>query len=68
MAGCDNWSDVGEPLNLPKARRQKLTDDQIREIKRLLGDGMGVLAIARQFGVTHALIGKIKYGKVHRDI
>lgn len=63
-----NWSDVGDPLNLPKARRQKLTDEQIREIKRLLGEGVGVLAIARQFGVTHALIGKIKRGEIHRQI
>lgn len=46
----------------------KLTADKVREIRRLLDDGIGKPAIARKMGVSDALIGKIERGVGWRDV
>lgn len=48
----------------------KLTEEQVKEIKRKLieSDGKGVTAIAREYDVSHALIGKIKRGNIWSNL
>ena len=46
----------------------KIAADDVREIKRLLREGVTGLDIARQFGVHRATISDIKAGKTWRDV
>lgn len=41
----------------------KLTEEDIPEIRRLLGEGLSFVKIAKRYGVASSLIGRIKYGK-----
>lgn len=46
----------------------KLTEDNVREIRRLLGQGVPRLQIARAFGVSTGPIGAIARGKTWRHV
>jgi hypothetical protein len=43
----------------------KLSEGQADEVRRLLATGMGLREVARQFGVGHSSIAKIRDGKTH---
>lgn len=46
----------------------KLTEDQVREIKKLLRDGVSGPKIAKMFNVNHTAIYSIKNGKTWRHV
>lgn len=52
---------LGAPLG-ERHGRSKLTEAQVREIKRMIADGMTLAKIARLVNVTHAAISRIKHG------
>lgn len=47
--------------------RAKLTWDQVREIKKMLSDGIKCASIARKFYVTPETISAIKHGKTWKE-
>lgn len=51
-----------------RASNSKLTADQVREIRRLLGDGSSTNSVAKQFGVAGATIYAIKHRMNWKDI
>lgn len=50
----------------PKAK--KLTDDQVREVRVMLAEGLMVKTIAAHFGVSGPIISYIKAGKTYRGV
>jgi hypothetical protein len=46
----------------------KLTEDQVREIKQLLNQGIPITVVAAGFGVSKSIVGYIKQGKVWKHI
>ena len=46
----------------------KLTEAQVREIRRRLADGMSQSALAREFGVVHQLVNHIAHGRIWRHV
>lgn len=48
-----------EGINNPRA---KLTEDNVREIRKLLADGEKMAVVAKRFNVVESCIGKIKRG------
>ena len=71
---ADNMADMkakGRRKNIntgEKNGRAKLTNEDAREIKRLLAAGMSQWEIANQFGVGQTQISKIELGKAWRDV
>ena len=79
---CDNppcvnpghlfWGDHRE--NLEDAARkgrlpvQKLMPDGVREVRRLLGEGLSCVEVGRQVGMTRGAISKIKTGRTWRHV
>lgn len=47
---------------------KKLTEDNVREIRKLLSTGLSQASIARQFGVGKTIIGDIKTGKKWKSV
>lgn len=48
--------------------RAKLTDDRVREIRRLIADGLTNVTIAPLFGVSHATISLIRLGRFWKHV
>ena len=55
----DDWGGRGE-----NNRRAKLTEDRVREIKRLLHQGMAQKDIAARFGLARSVVSDIKNGRL----
>lgn len=51
-----------------KGPKEKLTDDQVREIRRLVGSGVPRAVAARKFGVTRWTASAIASGKSRRSV
>jgi hypothetical protein len=49
--------------NISRGRPKKLTEEQVREIKRRIADGESMSGIAREHGVSPSLISNIHRGK-----
>lgn len=47
----------------PKIRNSKLSEDQVREIRKMLAQDIKIIRIAKEFGVSSATIGAIKSGQ-----
>lgn len=58
------------PELIEKGRRKKLTEDQVKEIKKLLkeNNGSDFRGIAKQFGVTKGAIEAIHQGKTWKNV
>jgi hypothetical protein len=59
---------VGRSLPGEQSPNAKLTDDQVREIRRRRAAGEKVVALGRAYGVTHALISAIALRRVWRHV
>ena len=61
----DNMRDASGKgrLSVPRPKRQKVTDEQIAEMKALYASGVLRYVIARQFGVSPAFVGLVLSGK-----
>ena len=49
-------------------RGRKLTPDDVLHIREALSHGAGLRALAREYGVTHCIISRIKKGTAYRDV
>lgn len=59
----------GRPKPWSKKRDQcKLTDQQVRDIRRRYAQGEGRSSLAREYGVANQTIYKITIGRSHRDV
>lgn len=47
---------------------RKLTDEQVREIKKLKSDGIGDRTVAKQFGVSRKIVISIRNGTRYKDV
>jgi len=57
--------------NIPHGEERpnsKLTDEKVREIRKLIDDGVSIGAIAEKFSVTYSIIYRLKTGKTWRHI
>ena len=52
----------------PCLRGRKLTPDDVLHIREALSQGVGLRALAREYGVTHCIISRIKKGIAYRDV
>lgn len=59
---------IGDGLRGRPTGRAKLTAEQVTEVRHRLADGETGSALAREFGVSDALISKIKHGKKRADV
>jgi DNA-binding NarL/FixJ family response regulator len=60
------WPHIPRPPNfenLIRHSRAKLTESQVREIRRLKKEGLADREIASRFGVTRSAVGRIASGK-----
>ena len=55
-------------LAAPRHTRYALTDDQVREVRRLLALGEPMWAIADEYGVSRSTIYSIKSGRTRKDV
>lgn len=65
QTGDQHWS-RRMPGRMPRGERKhnaKLTDDDVREIRRLCSAGLSQRAIAAQFGVTQSIVSEILNSK-----
>ena len=68
---ADNIQDTFERGRRPfgeDVTSAKFTNTQIREIKRLLGEGIGMTAISRMFSCPLSNVASIKYGRTYKQI
>lgn len=64
-----NEDGTEEALNIPEVTRQRLTEDQVREIRfRYAMGGVSQAALASEYGVGQTAISKIALRKVWSDI
>lgn len=49
-------------------RSSKLSHEDVARIKRLLHEGYGLSELGRMFGVSHGMIGHIKFGRSWVDV
>lgn len=70
IAGDNTWRSVPWPTDRPRVMidhqllsAQKLTEDQVREIKRRLQNGERGRALGKEFGVTESNVSMIKSGR-----
>jgi len=59
------YSDVG--INCIKGKSKKLTFEQVREIRKMIADGVSALEIASKFGVRRSTIYSIKNFRIWRE-
>ncbi len=52
----------------PRRTRRKLTDDQVREIRKRLAAGESARALAKVFAVAKGTINNIMYGRSYKEI
>lgn len=55
----------------PKVKRKprrSITDDQVREIRKLLAKGVQQIKIAEQVGTTSDIVANIKRGRGYTDV
>lgn len=65
----DSGHDVDhDPVYNASTNRQKLSDDEIKEIKSLLKEGKIQRVIAEMYGVCRETIGKINTGKIYGHV
>ena len=57
------WGETGE-----RNAMSKLTEDDVRQIKRALSEGANVTDLAVSFGVAHSTISAIKHKRTWRDV
>lgn len=62
-----NWKDVGEEVTSPR-RRKKLTEQTVREIKKMLKNGHSNKEIAEKFDTLRSTISDIKRGYIWEEI
>jgi group I intron endonuclease len=60
------WKDIGPGINPIKT--YKLNENDVREIKKMLINGIDDEEIANKFSVTYDLIGYIRRGKIWKDV
>lgn len=58
----------GKYVTGEKHYKAKLTDNQVREIKKLLVEGKGIKELVTQFGASYNIIYYIKIGKYWKNI
>lgn len=71
---CDflEWSDERKEIFSKKQREKpngaKLDIDTVKEIKKLISQGIGVTEIGRRFNISHSTVSMIKSGKIWVDV
>jgi DNA-binding NarL/FixJ family response regulator len=56
-----NWKDVGEEVTAPR-RRKRLSEQTVREIKKMIKQGQRNKEIAEKFNVLRSTISDIRRG------
>lgn len=71
--GLRSYDELKKMSNSPAAKearkaRRKLSDSQVREVRKMLSDGMTSREIAKILSCTHGIIDGIKYGKSYTEV
>jgi hypothetical protein len=64
----DNVADRDAKGRTPRNGLRKLSDEDVREIRRLRGDGMRIAHISKRFSIAKGSIANVVYGKSYRDV
>ena len=67
QTGLRDYAELSTMARRPRPEARKFNDEQIAEIRSLLSEGTGVVAIARRFSVTHSTIQCIRDGKTYKE-
>jgi ribosome-binding protein aMBF1 (putative translation factor) len=65
--GRDPWA-IGKARSRKKPTLRRLTDDQVRRIRRAKADGMPTKHLADRYGVAKGVIQAICEGRTYREV
>ena len=67
QTGLRNYRELSEIAKRPRLAARRFSQDQIREIRQMIGDGLTDTIIARRFSCRRALIWQIRIGKSYKE-
>lgn len=72
-SGLRSYDELKEIARSEKAvearrKRRKLSDNQVREVRKMIADGVSSLNISKEIGCTRGTIDGIKYGYSYKEV